>query len=167
MTNCTQDRQLPLMAAVNDVIGDLHRSLGLPDSDFFCECDHIGCKERITLTGDDFARLRSVSQPVVTAAHAHRLGDAPAEVLELRDRVRELQGALDSRVIIEQAKGVLAERSGVTLDTAFELLRRVARNRRRKLHEVCTEMVASVESDQRTSRSSGTERAMERSAPRG
>ena len=167
MTNRTQARQVPLMAAVNDVIDDLHGSLGLGDSDFFCECDHIGCKERMTFTRDEFAQLRRESQPVVVAAHAHRLGAAPAEVLELRGTVRQLQEALDSRVVIEQAKGVLAERSGITLDSAFELLRRLARNQRRKLQEVCAEMVASVESDRPTSRSSGKQRSMERSAPHG
>ena len=167
MTNRTQARQLPLMAAANDVIDELHRSLGLPDSDFFCECAHIVCRERITLTRDEFARLRSTSRPIVVPAHAHRLGDATAEVLELRGTVRELQGALDSRVIIEQAKGVLAERSGITLDTAFEILRRRARSQRRKLHEVCAETVASVKSNGRESRSSGKQRSMERSDPRG
>ena len=73
------------MATVNEVIDDLHRSLGLPDSDFFCECADIGCRERITLTRDEFARLRSESRPVFIAAHAHRIANAPTEVLELRD----------------------------------------------------------------------------------
>ena len=168
MTNRTQEPQLPLMAAANDVIDELHRSLGLPDSDFFCECAHIGCRERTTLTRDEFARLRSKSRPVVIAAHAHRLGDATAEVLELRGTVRELQGALDSRVVIEQAKGVLAERSGITLDTAFEILRRRARSQRRKMQEVCAETVASVETEGfENPPPSEAQRSLQRSDPRG
>ena len=168
MTNRTQEPQFPLMGAVNEVIEDLHRSLGLPDSDFFCECADIGCRARITLTRHEFAQLRSESHPVVVAAHAHRIGDTPAEVLELRGRVGELQEALDSRAIIEQAKGVLAQQSGVTLDTAFEILRRRARNQRSSLIEICAETVAIVEMEGRESpQSSETQPSMQRSDPRG
>jgi GAF domain-containing protein len=49
----------------------------------------------------------------------------------------QLQHALDSRVLIEQAKGVVAERHGVDVETAFDILRRHARNHSRSLREVC------------------------------
>ena len=62
----------------------------------------------------------------------------------LLERTLQLQTALDSRVVIEQAKGVLAEREGVELDEAFERLRRAARSRRVKLHEHAAEIVNSV-----------------------
>ena len=168
MTIQRQVPPLPLMAAVNQVIDDLHHSLGLLDSDFFCECAHIGCRERITLTRDEFARSRSEARPVVIAAHAHRIADVPDEVLELRSRVRELRESLDSRVIIEQAKGVLAQQSGVTLDTAFEILRHRARNQRRSLVEICAETVAIVETDGReNTKSSDTQQSLQRSDSRG
>jgi GAF domain-containing protein len=53
----------------------------------------------------------------------------------------QLQGALTSRVIIEQAKGVLAERSGLSMGVAFELLRRYARGHHVRLADVAHELV--------------------------
>jgi GAF domain-containing protein len=61
-----------------------------------------------------------------------------------RDRGKlavELQGALDSRVVIEQAKGVLVGRHGLTPRQAFERLRGLARDQRRPLAEVAAEVV--------------------------
>jgi hypothetical protein len=55
--------------------------------------------------------------------------------------VRQLQGALDSRVVIEQAKGVLAHAWGVSVDEAFATLRKFARSRQRRLSEVAATVV--------------------------
>ena len=52
------------------------------------------------------------------------------------ERRAQLEQALGSRVAIEQAKGVLAERYGLGLDEAFELIRRAARSNRIKLHDL-------------------------------
>jgi hypothetical protein len=54
----------------------------------------------------------------------------------------QLQRALDSRIILEQAKGVLAERAGVDLDEAFAVLRRYARDHNRRLTEVAAAFLA-------------------------
>ena len=53
----------------------------------------------------------------------------------------QLQVALNSRVIIEQAKGVLAERLQVTPDEAFVTLRRYARNHNHPLTELSREVI--------------------------
>jgi GAF domain-containing protein len=68
--------------------------------------------------------------------------------MQARERGRlaaELQGALDSRVAIEQAKGVLVGRHGLTTRQAFERLRRQARDQRRPLAEVARAVVEAAE----------------------
>jgi transcriptional regulator with GAF, ATPase, and Fis domain len=53
----------------------------------------------------------------------------------------QLQSALNSRVVIEQAKGVLAERGGIEMGDAFNALRRYARNNNRRLSDVARAVV--------------------------
>jgi ANTAR domain-containing protein len=62
----------------------------------------------------------------------------------LVERTIQLQTALETRIVIEQAKGVLAERDGTTPDEAFEKIRREARSRRMKLHDLAAGIVASA-----------------------
>lgn len=53
----------------------------------------------------------------------------------------QLQHALNSRVVIEQAKGALARTHGVGVDGAFELLRGYARSNNLKLADVARRVV--------------------------
>lgn len=94
----------------------------------------------------------STSRPeeVVAAPRADWPEDAVEAVARLNEtvsalteRAEQLQRALESRIVIEQAKGVLAERLGVEPATAFELLRRAARSRQMRLHQLAGAVVAS------------------------
>jgi len=66
-------------------------------------------------------------------------------VESLRRENEQLQGALISRVAIEQAKGVLAERLEIGPEDAFVLLRGSARSSRMKLHDLARQVVSSRE----------------------
>ncbi|GAA1913162.1 GAF and ANTAR domain-containing protein [Streptomyces durmitorensis] len=55
--------------------------------------------------------------------------------------IAQLQQALDSRVIIEQAKGALANRRRIDVEEAFHLMRRYARNRRAPLTAVALQVL--------------------------
>jgi hypothetical protein len=64
-----------------------------------------------------------------------------AQALEL---VGQLSNALESRVLIEQAKGVIAERYSMSQPDAFTWLRSLARNERGKLRDVAQRIVMST-----------------------
>ena len=58
-------------------------------------------------------------------------------------RVAQLQHALTSRIAVEQAKGMLAERYSLTPDEAFELIRLAARSNGLKVHAVSNSVLGS------------------------
>ena len=58
-----------------------------------------------------------------------------------RSLTSQLQMALDSRIVIEQAKGVIAEHNRITVDDAFALLRGFARDHNWLLSEAAGQVV--------------------------
>jgi GAF domain-containing protein len=58
---------------------------------------------------------------------------------------RNLERALDSRAVIDQAKGVLMARYGLTADAAFDLLSEQSQRSNRKLRELAEELVAGTQ----------------------
>jgi transcriptional regulator with GAF, ATPase, and Fis domain len=59
----------------------------------------------------------------------------------------QLQAALTSRVVLEQAKGKLAERLGLDMDTAFTTLRRYARDHNLRLSDLAQNFINSDPAD--------------------
>lgn len=66
------------------------------------------------------------------------------ELEQRREQVSQLEHALHSRVLIEQAKGFIAARDGVSPEEAFERLRRSARSSQRRLRDVAEEALQSM-----------------------
>jgi hypothetical protein len=61
----------------------------------------------------------------------------------------QLQTALTSRVQLEQAKGMLAQRTGLPMNQAFELMRGHARRHNRRLRDVAAQIInGSIGDDQ-------------------
>ncbi|MFI1681733.1 ANTAR domain-containing response regulator [Streptomyces sp. NPDC020607] len=83
------------------------------------------------------ARALGRSLADFTAVTLHRAQEAE----QGRTLTSQLERALTSRVVIEQAKGVLATRRSLTMDDAFDALRSHARSHRRLLNDVAREVV--------------------------
>ncbi len=61
--------------------------------------------------------------------------------IDLRALNDQLTYALNSRIVIEQAKGIVGERSGIDMAQAFSLLRNYARNNGRRLLDIAREVI--------------------------
>jgi GAF domain-containing protein len=83
-----------------------------------------------------------VGQALADVATIAILTDRSSRQRELL--TEQLQAALTSRVIIEQAKGVLAERGRIGLDEAFARMRSYARGRQLRLADVARDVVEGV-----------------------
>jgi len=65
-----------------------------------------------------------------------------SKLADVQRENEQLHTALQTRIVIEQAKGVLVERHSLVPDQAFEALRRGARSTGRRIHDVAAEIVA-------------------------
>lgn len=102
--------------------------------------DTIGA---VSIFGDEPQEL-----PAADLAFAQALADI-ANIAILRERavhdsqlvVDQLQGALKSRIVIEQAKGMLAQHHRIPVDEAFNLLRTQSRSHNRRITDVAQSIV--------------------------
>lgn len=83
----------------------------------------------------DLAAAQALADIATIAILQHR---AAREAQVLNEQLSE---ALNTRVIIEQAKGMVAERKGVDMEAAFVLLRRHARDHNLRLADVARTVV--------------------------
>ncbi len=75
---------------------------------------------------------------------------------DAQDEVAQMRRALQSRAVIEQAKGIAMERYGLGPEVAWSWLVRTSQNRNEKLRLIAEELVASVKSTQRQTESPGS-----------
>jgi GAF domain-containing protein len=88
------------------------------------------------LSEDDMKLARALADVATVGIVQQRVITAHGQLAE------QLQDALNSRVLIEQAKGVLAERSGRTVDEAFMIMRTHARRTGTALRAVAADVIA-------------------------
>jgi len=98
----------------------------------------------LNLFGVDAGGISPGDIPVVQAlADVATIGILQARAIRRAEVLTEqLQGALNSRVVIEQAKGALAQIRGVSPDEAFRLLRSYCRTRQLRLGDVAQALVS-------------------------
>jgi transcriptional regulator with GAF, ATPase, and Fis domain len=99
-------------------------------------CLNLFMAEPVALTDADMLLSRALAD-VASIAIVQDQATREAAI-----RQGHLQHALTSRISIEQAKGMIAERAGVDMDEAFTMLRLFARSNNRLLTEVAESIVA-------------------------
>jgi GAF domain-containing protein len=86
---------------------------------------------------DDDRRLGETLADAATIGLIHE-----RTVRQATTAAEQLQSALTSRVVVEQAKGVLAQIAGIPVDEAFAVIRRHARGSGLPLGAVCSDVIA-------------------------
>ena len=97
------------------------------------DCFHSG--EAVTIEADEQAMVsRAMADIATIGILQHRA------IHQAQETVEQLQVALTSRITLEQAKGVLAERAGLAMDS-FERLRTYARRSNRRISDVAQALI--------------------------
>ncbi len=100
----------------------------------------FGSDEEAALSDEDIAIVQSLADMASIALlqeRAIRRGELLTE---------QLQGALNSRIVIEQAKGAVAQARGISVDEAFNAIRSYARSHNLRLSDVAHAIVTTPES---------------------
>jgi AmiR/NasT family two-component response regulator len=91
---------------------------------------NLFCTDQHDLDADDAMTAQALAD-IATISILHHRAVLKSQVVNA-----QLTNALDSRMVIEQAKGALAERAGLDLGAAFSTMRNYARSRNLKLVDV-------------------------------
>jgi response regulator NasT len=98
------------------------------------------CPVIVDVDGGDPAFVENAARRGIFASFKHDAPDQMRGAIDVALRryaeFSRAQGALSRRALIEQAKGILMERYGITADEAFARLRHQARNTNHTLNDV-------------------------------
>jgi AmiR/NasT family two-component response regulator len=131
MVHRDDDHALSLISeAVEYASGPVIATVRDGDADFLARAAEHGISAYVEGTAPE-----SVQGAIEVALRRYR------EAKALAGKVDELEGALERRVIIERAKGILMERHRIDERGAFTLLRESARSQRRRVVEVAQAVV--------------------------
>lgn len=98
---------------------------------------NLFCSESRVLDGDDIIAVQGLADVATIATLQHRTS------LDAKTLNEQLGFALNSRIVIEQAKGVVSQAAQCDMATAFGRLRAHARNHNQRLTEVAKSVVES------------------------
>lgn len=93
-------------------------------------------KGAVAIDADDVRAARAFADIATIAILQYRATMVSSELID------QLNMALNTRIVIEQAKGVIAERHGVDMESAFAALRGHARHRNLRLADVAAGVVS-------------------------
>ena len=104
----------------------------------------IGALNNYSTKPEAFATPESLAAGIEVAEYvAIAVANADAH-WQLGEQARNMRLAMESRAVIEQAKGVLMAQRKVDPDVAFEILREASQRYNRKLRDIATGIVESV-----------------------
>ena len=130
-------------------------SVGLPDVDEQSSDQRLEqlrgrverCREQVAQLArrwDDVSRHAPAPRGRAAPAKADEVARLRASLDEMENEVTGLRTALQTRGVIEQAKGIIMLREHCDADAAFAMLVRVSQTSHRKLHDVAAALVTSV-----------------------
>ncbi len=99
---------------------------------------NLYCRESRELDGDDIIAVQGLADVATIAILQHRTS------LDAKTLNDQLGFALNSRIVIEQAKGMVSQAAQCDMAAAFERLRAHARNHNQRLTDVAKSVVESA-----------------------
>jgi hypothetical protein len=89
------------------------------------------------------AAARALAEAEATVASLRQPALGPNRVSELTAEIAGLRKAMETRAVIEQAKGIVMAAMGCDADEAFKILVEQSQHENRKLHTVAADLVRS------------------------